>query len=336
MPNITTDQINQIRSLFDQGKDILIAIPKSPSLDSVGAALSLYLSISSHGKNAVVVCPNPMLVEFSHLVAVDKVKNTLNGNRGKNLVVSFPYQEGSIEKVSYNIENDLFNLVIEPREGYPSITPEVIQYSNSGGTTDFIITIGVAKLADLDNIYTGNQALYTEKAIINIDSNPQNTRYGKVNIVDPSISSISEIVISLLSHLGFNIDADIATNLLAGISTGSQNFSSKETTANTFEAAAICLRSGARKTTPTSYQTFVPQQPQFDSKAFFKGSKPNFPSQTALPSYPKTPVTNTPFSRPKPIKQPQQSQQQPQKQSEGKETPPDWLKPKIYKGSTLL
>ena len=65
---------------------------------------------------------------------------------GKNLVISFPYQEGSIEKVSYNIENDKFNLVIEPRENYPVITPEMIKYSYGGGNTDLIITVGTSQL----------------------------------------------------------------------------------------------------------------------------------------------------------------------------------------------
>lgn len=321
--NTSADQTTQARSLLESAKEVLIALPANPSFDSVASALSLYLGLSTRGTQASVVCPDQMTVEFSHLIGVDKVTNNVSSGQGKNLVISFPYQEGSIEKVSYNIENDTFNLVIEPREGYPLVTADAIRFAQSGGNVDLIITIGVTQLTNLGNLYNSNQDLFSQKAVLNIDTNSQNARYGRVNVVDPNISSVSELMISLLSNFGLSMNADIATNLLAGLTAGSQNFTSPQTQASTYEAAAVCIRSGARKIAA-----------KFQSQAAS--------SQPVMPTFNK-PVMTPKMQQPKPKQQPQfiTSQMQPQQQPQPpkkptNEAPPDWLKPKIYKGSTLL
>lgn len=314
---------------MEQAKEILILIPSGPNPDQVAASLSLYLSLISRGKHVSITCPTPMTVEFNHLVGVDKISDKINSAQGNNLVISFPYQEGSIEKVSYNIENNAFNLVIEPRKDYPAVTPEAIKYSYTGGNIDLVCTIGVARLSDLDNI-SDRQALFNEKPIINIDVNPQNQNYGKVNLIDPNLSSICELLVSLFSLFGLNMEGDIAVNLLTGITKGTNNFTSAQTTASTFETAAICLRHGAKQPsysnlpqtssrTPTNVNIPIKQTSPLPSGPVHQTIQPSFirPAPRIKIFSPK-PVTATAVN--KPIQN----------------APPDWLKPKIYKGSTLL
>ena len=333
---ISSEQIREIQTLLTGAKEVIIALPKSPNADKVATALSLFLALSSKGKQVKVVCTDPMTVEFNQLIGVDKISSVTSSGNGRNLIISFPYQEGSIEKVSYNIENDAFHLVIEPREGYPTITPEVVRYSFGGGNIDLIITIGTASLADLDSIYQNNQDLFASKPIINIDSQNHNQRFGKVNIVDPSVSSVSEMVLYLFSQLNFVISPDIATNFLAGITIGSQNFTSRETSVTTFEAASVCLRNGARRDVSTEQQRLVRPKATYTPYPYTN----NIPTQNfARPGI----STKMPQTKPKsqgetqftPFQQSKQQQPQ-QKPQQTTEAPPDWLKPKIYKGSTLL
>lgn len=325
MINISTDLINQTRALLDQSQGALIVLGKNPSLDDVASGLSLYLALSSRGKRATIVSPNSMTVEFSHLVGVDKISNNLGSiSNGNNLVISFPYQEGSIEKVSYNIENDTFNLVIEPREGYPIVTSEMIRFSSSGGEVDTIFSIGAQNFLDLDNIYQNNTALFADKPVINIDINRDNQRFGKINLVDPTASSISELLIPLFSSWGINIDADLASNLFAGIVSGSKNFTSNTTTATTFENAAICLKYGAKKAQLETFSANLPSFPQTPQKApLTVAPKPASSAQVIK-------------SQPPHVRPPQQQPSPNMQKHPSSEAPPDWLKPKIYKGSTLL
>ena len=340
MMQLPSDQLKELHTLIDRAKEIMLALPKSPNLDKTATALSFFLALSGKGKQVKIVCPEQMTVEFNQLVGVDKITTSATGGNGRNLIISFPYQEGSIEKVSYNIENDTFNLVIEPREGYPIISSNDMRYSFGGGNVDIIITIGVAILTDLNSLYQNSQDLFATKPIINIDSQNQNQRFGKLNIIDPSVSSVSELGMYLLSQLNLPVDPDIASNLLAGITSGSQNFTSKETSITTFEAATVCLRNGARKS--------MPNTPHFQPANFQPPQHPAAPK----PAFTSYPIPNSPFPKSSGgIKTPQiepkqstmsQPHQPPYKQTSSypkqqpAEAPPDWLKPKIYKGSTLL
>lgn len=355
MSSISTEQLNQARLTIDQSQDLLILLGKNPTLDQVASGLSLYLGLSARGKRVTISCPDPMTVAFNQLVGIDKITNNVgSGSNGKNLVISFPYQEGSIEKVSYNIENDTFNLVIEPREGYPQITQDLIQYAYSGGDTDLIITIGISNLNDLENFYPNSQNMYANKQIINIDSNSENQLFGKFNLVDPSVTSISELLTSLISQIGLTLDSDISSNLYAGIVNGSNNFTSTKTNAMTFEAAAVCLKKGANK---PQNQSSLTQQPLNNTQMFSQQTpqrqynNPSGQSMSTNSNYPpkSKPVTPQMGFRNQPVRnkplqpQPQQIQQQQSQQSTSlpkqqpqNGAPPDWLKPKIYKGSSLL
>lgn len=370
MTTLPSDQVAGMRGFIESAADILIALGENPTVDSTASALALYLALSAQGKRVALVCPNQTTVEMSHLVGVDKISSTLSGgSNGKNLVISFPYEEGSIEKVSYNIEGTDFNLVIEPRENYPIITPEMIRYTFSGGNNDTIITINASQLDALQSIFQNNQGTFSEKPIINIDINPQNTRYGKSNIIDPTASSLSELMTNLLSQLGYQMDADIATNLLAGITKGTQNFSSQNTSAATFESAAICLKNGAQKLeaapnfsnyqfpSPAAGQFPKPQRPMTNKPVSSPSPFPRMQTSPQIPKMqqnmnqaPQQPLRKpyNPISQSPPSMQQQQRQQQPLSQvqreapasntqaQQKSDAPPDWLKPKIYKGSTIL
>lgn len=328
MSNISSTQINQARELIDQNNDVLIAIKNNASLDDVAAALSLYLALSSHGKRAQIACSQQMTVRYSHLIGIDKIKNNLN-NGGKNLIISFPYQEGSIEKVSYNIENETFNLVIEPREGYPTITQDLIRFSSGGNNSGLIITVGATKFSDLDSLYINNESLFRDKPTINIDYHSQNTNFGKLNLIDPDISSASELMTNILSIIGYTVDNDIATNLLAGITDASQNFTSYNTTAQTFELAALCLKSGARKVQNGQYI----QNNQIKRE---ESPIPSFQKPQPKMQFQKYQPLNQNSYMPKQTMNPKPQQPSPQNIKDKNDAPPDWLKPKIYKGSTLL
>ena len=92
-----------------------LLLPKNPSVDEMAAALSLYLSFKNLGKNLTIATPKKPLVEVSSLVGIDEVKTHFR-NLGGDLVVSFPYKEGEIEKVSYTRDDNFLNIVVKAGE----------------------------------------------------------------------------------------------------------------------------------------------------------------------------------------------------------------------------
>ena len=219
-------------SLTD-AKDVLVLITINPSLDNVAASLALYLGLKKQNKNVTIGCITPMTVAFNRLIGVDKISNQI-GNR--NLVISFDYIKDSIEKVSYNIEDNKFNLVVEPKPNLPPLDSDKVSYTYTGIQADLIFIIGATKLEDLDNFYFQNKNIFTEKQTVNIDNKPNNTRFGKINFYDSQAASCSEIVFQIIKALSLPVDEDISNNIYAGIRTNTSNFSSNSADGKLFNS----------------------------------------------------------------------------------------------------
>ena len=91
--------IQKLKDVIAKSNNIGIAVGNQPSIDEMGAALSLYLLLRNANKKVSIASPSDPIVEISSLVGIDRVQKQFGGDAG-DLVVSFPYEEGEIEKVS--------------------------------------------------------------------------------------------------------------------------------------------------------------------------------------------------------------------------------------------
>jgi len=156
-PNPFLAAAQDLKKSFDQAKTILILVVDNPKLDHLASALGLYLALSKSDKKVSVACPTPMRVEFNRLVGVDKVRSNIGS---RDLVVSFPYEKDSIEKVSYNVDDAKFNLVIQPKTGFPNLDSDKVSYSYSGAEADLVFIIGAPKLDSLGPFYHNEKKLF--------------------------------------------------------------------------------------------------------------------------------------------------------------------------------
>ena len=339
---------------------VLIALPKTARRDSIAAALGLYLALIQEGKS-VHVCSEADVAQGTGLAGLDAVKRTLNLG-GNVLKVSFPYNEGAIDKVTYNITDDKFNLLVEPRQGEKPLSADAVQYTYTGGSVDVIITIDTPALEQLGNAYLDNPDIFAQDKIVNIDRRFDNKQYGAINVVEKQASSTSELVCQLLAGMRIQMNQDTATNLYAGIVAATNNFTSFSTNAQTFEAASLLLKAGARKmAAPRPQQQAAPMPMPMRGPMFGGGMPPMMPQQPAgsmpfddfdddfddpmdmpmpapmrepvMPLQPQAPVpppASAPTSTPAPMPAPQQDKPQ------DKQPPMDWLKPKIFKSSDVV
>jgi len=246
--------LQNVKTLVGEAKHILLVTHGQSNADSIGSTLACYLGLKDLGKVVSVVCPQPMQVELSGFIGADVITTTLAQN---NFVISLDYIEGSIDKVSYNIEGSKFNLVIEPRFGFPPFSKENVQFSQGAMPYDLIITIDTRHLGELTSVYEKNKTLFAEKLIINIDCHKDNANYGKVNIVDPTAATTAELVAVVLSSLGTKLTEDIASNLLNALYLATDNFKQEKVNTRTFEVASVCMKAGGKRFTKTEGQTVV-------------------------------------------------------------------------------
>jgi len=305
MNNDLQQIFNRISQVLSQKSAGVIILPVNPSVDCVAAATSLYLALIKSGKNISLTCSTK--VDYD-LTAVDKIQKNLNAS-GDSLMISFPYIDGAIDKIDYRIEGETFNLIITPREGFAKLDPSKVSYSYTGGKIDFIFVLDSPNLTSLGECYQNNQNQFQGVEIINIDRHLTNTNFGTINYVNKTASSLSEMIFQLIKNLNINLDKEIATNLYAGVVAATNNFSSYSVTAQTFEAAAALLKTGAIK------------------KIIRKPSETTQAKTFAPPSFaPKKPFDVKPI----------ESIEKESKSKQSQETPDDWLKPKIFKGGGLI
>lgn len=290
--------LGEIQKLLAPAQNILVLIPATPTFDQVASGLALFLSLTKSGKQVSILSPDQPVVEFSRLVGADKISDKVPAGE---LVLTINTPIENIEKVTSNDEGGKLNLVIQPKPGLPPVTQEDILFTPSGAMADLLIVIEPKRLDSLGKIYKENEKLFQEKPVVNINHYTKAESLGTLNVLDSGASSSSEIVVALLEGLQLPADEDITQNLLLGLKQATQSFQSSNTTADTFEAAAFCLRHGGSRTLP---------QPRREE--------------------PKEPV--------QPIETKQASEEAPVAESEAQlqTTPqPDWFEPKIYRGSKI-
>jgi hypothetical protein len=256
--------LQKIKDLIDKNDRIGIAVGKNPTVDAMAAALSLSLGLSEYGKQTAVVSASQPLVEHSSLVGIDKVKASFDGGAASgDLVVSFPYREGEIEKVSYTIESGYLNIVVKAGEQGLTFSESDVKFRQGGagsGAPSLLFIVGTPHLSDLGRLFDTESLKNT--AIVNIDNKPENQGYGDVPAVMMNVPSVSELVGGLLYYLGIDPNVDIAQNLLNGMNDGSNNMQDPRVSYTTFELVANLMKKGAARAQVTPAQQPPIPRPQ--------------------------------------------------------------------------
>lgn len=320
-------QLAIAKGLLPTSSNILIALPINSDIDKLAAGLALFLTLEAAGKQVTIVCDDTIRVGQAHLFGIDHVKNTLPAGNAGNLILTL---EGvasvngtipALEKLDWYAENNNLNLVFHVLSGQTfspvRITPK---YQTSG--FNLIFTIGAPNLSALGTVYQQNPQVFSGAHLINIDTQGINSNFGQTNVVDSLASSASEVISNVISDLGVGIDVDTATNLLAGIFDFSKNLTDNKVSADTYQVIANLLKAGGKKpelSNPisTNFQSFQTlSMPQPDLSAL-------------MPPEPKVVTTQPPSNQPSPEERPA---------GEGvisETVEPDWLTPKIFKGTSL-
>jgi nanoRNase/pAp phosphatase (c-di-AMP/oligoRNAs hydrolase) len=300
MENQSQAPINQIRQKINDAKSTLILLPQQHSVDRIAAGLTLYLSLQqlkdkdNQPKDVSIVTANELTVAYQRLYGVGDIQTQLGS---KNLVITLNTDYDNIEKVTYDNDNGKFNLVVETKEGTNKLTKDEVVFSHRGLNADLIISVGLVSQEDAGNLLLKEPNLFSERENITLSNHPNSLSFGTVNFHEPSSSSLCEMVAKIIRNAHLPINEDIATNVIAGIESSTNNFSIK-TTADTFAAISYAMRQGGKR--------FHLGQMGNQYGSPFTGNK--------LP--PQMPPVLSP-------------QDQPQTSSDQK----DWYEPKIFRGT---
>lgn len=307
---LVTNQKEQIRQLLDSEANIGIIVGENQNIDTMAAALGLYLSLLQNGKNVQIVSKKDPTVELSNLVGIDKVAKSFEGTT-KIFTISVPYREGEIEKVSYNIESDRLNVNLFAENAGIMLDEKDIKYIRHGSSPSLIFTIGVLNETEIENFLDTKAA-----KIIHIGKDSSRLLAGDVFIADQSFSSLSEIVTQIIIELHLAYDFDSFQNLMDGITYATRNFTLQNTSPYAFEAAGFLMQSGARRKDRNERTRKEEGRQNFPNEEHFLKQKNEEEEKLSKPqNFTETQVNDkTPDFPPSQI-------------------PDDWFLPKVFKGS---
>lgn len=239
------DELTRLSELLQPARSIALILPQDPSFDQTATAIAFADALKVVGKDAQIYCPSkPQLNGSEVLPGIDRVKTEFGK---QNLVISFAYQEASVDKVSYAISqnSERFFLTVKPRPGAKPLDPATVEYSYTGTDCELMIIFGEHDLTNLRQLYFGYEDVYQNTPIITIHTHKP--EIGSVHFSVTEYSSYAELLTVVLGGLQFEVSADVASSLYAGILVTTKSFTTTEVTAETFEVVAELLRRGARR-----------------------------------------------------------------------------------------
>lgn len=243
---MTTEE--QIINLIEKSQRILLLPSSPPDGDSLGAALSFYLLFKKLGKESTVICADPIPETFKFLPTIESISRNFGG--AEDFIVTLDCTNSEVDTIKYEVEHNKVNIIITPKKGKFGEKDVSFHYGES--KYDLIITVDTGDLQQLGKVYEQNPEMFYSIPVINIDHHASNGEFGRINLIDITASSTTEILIPLFEQMEAKtgmklLDADIATLLLAGIITDTGSFQHSNTTPRAFGVAAHLLDLGARQ-----------------------------------------------------------------------------------------
>ncbi len=236
----------QTVAFLRRAQKILLVVPQEMSGDSLCALLAWNEILGRMGKEKVSIVPQEIPKHFHFLGGAKSVRRGLDEEG--DFVISLSTAKAKVERVKYTIKDDSVDILISPKSGF--FSPSDVTFQQSAGKFDLILTLGADSLESLGELFEAHPQLFATTPVINISASPANQFFGKVNLVDPSKSSVCEILFELLEKNDFlleHMDSRLATILLTGILAETETFLSSSTTAGALEAAARLQTMGAHQ-----------------------------------------------------------------------------------------
>src|SRR3989344_8615795 len=149
--------LQKIKNSLATSERIAIVVGQTLTIDEMAAALSLHLTLTDKmQKNTTIASVLEPTVEFSNLVGINHVQSNL-GKASGDLVVSFPYKAGEIEKVSYTLEGGFLNIVVKAGASGLTFSEKDIRYNKGTDAPHLLFIIGTPRISDLGHLFDPEQ-----------------------------------------------------------------------------------------------------------------------------------------------------------------------------------
>jgi nanoRNase/pAp phosphatase (c-di-AMP/oligoRNAs hydrolase) len=245
--SLSPKDITAATKVLEQHTRILVIPHANVDPDGLSSALACYSLFGAMGKEVTVICPDALPSALEFLPGFSKLEQDIQERQ--DFVITVNLDDGvEVDKLRYTVEDKKVNIIVVPRKGH--IRPQQIALAEGEQRYDLVVVVDTADLALLGSFYTSHIDLFSSVPVLNIDHHISNTRFGQLQLIDPTAASATEVLYAWcmqVPELRAKLTPDIATLLLTGIITDTRSFQNPNTTPRSLEVAAELLELGARQ-----------------------------------------------------------------------------------------
>lgn len=229
---------------IDSANRVAIVVNQNWSGDSLATALALKALLTKLGKQVDIAGDSAKQSDlFNFLPDFASLKTELAN--GSEFIINLDLSQTKTQDLKYRLTANKLEIVVTPADG--SFSASDLTSRSSGFPYDVVIMINCTELLEAGNIFTNWSELFYQVPLINLDTQSANENYGQINLVNTQVASNAEIIWQLFKAERSLIDADIATLLLTGIISATNNFTISRLSPQTLATASELLASGARR-----------------------------------------------------------------------------------------
>lgn len=234
-------QQQQLIDRIKQAQNILVTVSSNPSVDQLSAAIGLTLVLNKLDKHGTAVFSGevPSTIDFL------KPEDTLEKNTDSLRDFIIALDKSKADKLRYKVEDEVVRIFITPYR--TSLSEKDLQFSQGDFNVDVVVALGVTEQQDLDAAIIAHGRILHDATVVSVSTVGQGS-LGSINWVDPSASSLSEMMVGLTDGLDKKaMDGQIATALLTGIVATTDRFRNEKTSPKTMSASAELMAAGANQ-----------------------------------------------------------------------------------------
>lgn len=238
---MNTDSNQELSELIKKSESPLILIPEKTEGAAIASALALYLTLKKLNKNPQIFSSEDIPEKFSYLPEVKSITHKISAERLYKILIDVG--EESINELTYEKVDKTLTVFLSTKAG--NINPGSVKVVSSEFTHDLIIAVAVLSMEQLAPVYLGNKEFFSKTPIVSIGS-PFPNQFRGANLTEVISRFVSERIAGLTQGLlASDWDKNIATLLLSGIISETNNFQSPKIDHKIFSLTASLMSAGA-------------------------------------------------------------------------------------------
>lgn len=242
--------IKQLASKIKSVNNILITVSRNPGVDQLASALGLSLALNKLGKRSVAVFSGKIPPAI-HFLNPEKTFED-NADSLRDFIISL--SKDKADRLKVRPDGEFVKVYITPYR--TKITPADLKFEEGDFNIELIIAIGVSSRDELDASIASHGKIFHNAVTATLNLGQLHDALGMISWQDTRAGCYAQMCYQLINNLNSEehqlVDEAVATALLTGVVSATDQFRNKITTPEIMTLSANLMAKGANQQLITS------------------------------------------------------------------------------------